>query len=130
MTNIIVSGHGGLGTAIQRNLNMLLGDTPGMFYVDFNPEDSLDILAQKYKDALAKCGQNEVLFACDLNGGSPFRQAAMLCIDHPERRAIAGMNISAYAEIAYSLDLPVDQLCDLAAETTRSTVQIFPPRAE
>ena len=24
MTNIIVSGHGGLGTAIQRNLNMLL----------------------------------------------------------------------------------------------------------
>lgn len=128
MTNVIVAGHGGFGTAIQKNLGMLLGDTPGMLYVDFNPDDNLDSLNEKLNAAIAQCEDHDILFACDLSGGSPFRQAAMLCIDHPKYRAVAGLNVAGYAEMVYNLELPLDELCDLAMQTTHATVQAFPER--
>ena len=134
MVKVIVTGHGGYATAVQGNLKMLLGDTPGFYYVDFNPEDNLQSLDEKLAAAVAQCGESEILFACDLAGGSTFRQSAVLCIPDPEkdvrRMAVAGLNAAAYAEMVYNLDLPLKELADLAMETTRSTIVIFPGPAE
>lgn len=125
MTNMIVIGHGGFGSAIKNTLGMLMGEMPGVIYVDFNKEDDLEVLIQKIKDAVAQCG-DEILFACDLAGGSPFRQCAMLCIDKPKYRAVAGLNVSAFAELVINLDMSVDELAELGVETTQTTVKKFP----
>lgn len=127
MTHMIVIGHGGFGTAIQRTLAMLMGDQPGVLYVDFNKEDDLEILKKKISDAVAQC-DGEILFACDLAGGSPFRQCAMLCVDNPQYRAVAGLNISAFAELVVNLDLGVEALTQLGVDTTRETVARFPEK--
>lgn len=125
MTNMIVIGHGGFGTAIQRTLGMLMGDLPGILYVDFNKEDDLEILKGKIDAAAAQC-EGKILFACDLAGGSPFRQCAVLCVDNPAYRAVAGVNISAFAELAINLDMSAEELARLAVDTTRETVLRFP----
>lgn len=126
MTNVIIVGHGGFGTAVQNSLKMLLGDTPGMFYVDFTLSDNLETLKEKLCAALEKCGENDVLFACDLTGGSPFRQAAELCVHHPNRCAVAGLNLAAFAEMVYHLAMPVQALQELAVFTTQNSVMTFP----
>ena len=128
MTKVIITGHGGYATAVQNNLKMLMGEVEGYYYVDFNPEDNLGSLDEKLEGAIKRCGDNEILFACDLAGGSPFRQAAMLCLEHENRLAIAGLNSAAYAEMVYNLDMPLEALAELAIETTKSSILRFPEK--
>lgn len=56
MCNLIVVGHGIYGTSVQRSLSMIYGETPGMYFIDFEPEDSADILRQKLQNAIGQCG--------------------------------------------------------------------------
>ena len=125
MTNLIIIGHGGYGSAIKNTLGMLLGETEGVIYVDFNKEEDLQTLIGKIDDAAALC-DGEALFACDVAGGSPFRQCAIKCIDGQGKMAVAGLNVAAYCEMVYNLDLPVDELLELGIEVTHSTVARFP----
>jgi N-acetylgalactosamine PTS system EIIA component len=126
MTNVIIAGHGGYGTAIKNCLGMLLGETPGIFYVDFNEQDNLESLNQKLQDTMLQCGEEEILYACDLTGGSPFKQCAMICAENPKHITVAGINVAAYAEMVYNLELSVSELADLAIETTRASILRFP----
>lgn len=128
MTNVIVAGHGGYGTAIRNSLAMILGSAEGFYYVDFNMDDNLDSLDEKLRQAIAQCGDNQILFACDLAGGSPFKQAAIQCIDSPHNQVIAGINLATYAELVYNLSLSAAELSDLAKDTMGITVVQFPPR--
>lgn len=129
MTNVIVAGHGGYGTAINNSLAMILGSADGFYYVDFNRDDNLDSLTQKLSDAVEQCGENDILFACDLAGGSPFKQSAVLCIGKPNRCVIAGINLATFAEMVYNTTLTSQELSDLAKETMGITVVQFPPIA-
>lgn len=126
MSKVIIVGHGGYGTAIGNCLRMLLGETPGMYYVDFNEEDNLEALKNKLNSVLKECHEEEVLFACDLAGGSPFRECAMLCTQNPGFITVAGLNIAAYAEMVYGLEQPVKELAKNAIDTARAAVLSFP----
>jgi PTS system N-acetylgalactosamine-specific IIA component len=130
MAKVIIVGHGGYGTAVKNCLGMLLGDTPGIFYVDFNREDNLDTLKQKLYAAMECCGEDKILFACDLTGGSPFKQCAVICAEKPGHIAVAGLNIAACAEMVYNLDMSVEELADMALETARMSMLRFPEKQE
>lgn len=126
MTKIIVVGHGGYGTAVKNNLGMIVGETEGFLYVDFDLTDDINILEDKLKVAVKSCGDDEILFACDIAGGSPFRQSAMLCVEEPRYRAVAGLNTAAFAEMVYNLELSADELANMAVDVTKSSVMRFP----
>lgn len=125
MTKVIVLGHGGYGTAVKMNLAMLLGDLEGFSYIDFNPGDDLIVLDQRIKKAVEGIENDPILFACDLTGGSPFRQACLMAVDHPQMVVVAGLNTSGYADIAYALDLPPKQLAEQAIEASKEAMQVF-----
>ena len=126
MSKVIVMGHGGYGTAMKRNLGMLVGELPGFYFIDFNENDSLDDLQAKIDQVLPGIGEEGVLFACDLAGGSPFRTAAVLCTQHPDWAVVAGINTSAYSELSFNLELPPLELAELACQVARDTLLIFP----
>lgn len=129
MTDVIVIGHGGYGTAMKNNLGMLVGELEGFHYIDFNPEDSLDILRGRIDDVLAGIdGEREILFACDVAGGSPFRTAAMLCTEHPGWAVAAGLNTSAYSEVSFNLELSALELAEMACDVARETILMFPAK--
>ena len=127
MTNLVIIGHGGYGSAMRNTLEMLLGQTEGVLYVDFNREDDLQTLIGKIEATVALC-EGELLFACDIAGGSPFRQCAVKCIGKPNWMTVAGLNIAACAELTYNLELPVGELIELGMEVTRSTMLRFPEK--
>jgi len=126
MSKVIIAGHGGYGTAIKNCLGMLLGETEGMFYVDFNIEDNLETLNKKLIDTMKLCGDEQIVFACDLTGGSPFRQCAMICVENSQHITVAGLNVAAYAEMFYNQELSATKLTDLAVETAQASILRFP----
>ena len=126
MSKVIVTGHGGYGTAMKRNLGMLVGEMAGFYFVDFNENDSLDDLHKKLGEVLGGLPGEDILFACDLTGGSPFRTAAMMCMEHPRWAVVAGVNTSAYSEMSFNLELPPAELAKLACDVARETIMMFP----
>lgn len=125
MTKVIVVGHAGYGTAMKRNINMLVGETPDFIYVNFNEQDDLEILRSRLNKALKKTRGCDVLFACDLSGGSPFRESALICSEHENYAVVAGLNTSAYTDMVYSLDLSPLELAKQAVEVVNSSVIIY-----
>ena len=125
MTKVIVIGHAGYGSAMKRNINMLVGEVPDFIFVDFNEQDDLELLRGKITKALKETEGCDVLFACDLSGGSPFREAALVCTEHENYAVVAGLNTSAYTDMVYSLDLTPCELAEQAAEVARSTIIVF-----
>lgn len=126
MSKVIVTGHGGYATAMKRNLGMLVGEMAGFYFVDFNENDSLDDLQKKLGEVLDGLPGEDILFACDLTGGSPFRTAAMMCMEHPRWAVVAGVNTSAYSEMSFNLELPPAELAKLACDVARETIMMFP----
>ena len=129
MTTVIILGHGGYASAVRRNLSMLVGEPQDFRYVDFNEQDDLNILRENIAAALEGIA-GDVLFACDLAGGSPFRESAALCIDKPERAVVAGLNTSAYAEITLNTELSAKELAKMAIDVAKDTIMMFPPENE
>jgi PTS system N-acetylgalactosamine-specific IIA component len=125
MTRVIVLGHGGYGTAVKMNLGMLLGELEGFSYIDFNPGDDLDILNERLASVIQGIEHEPILFACDLTGGSPFRQACLLAAEHPNMVVVAGINTSGYADIAYALDLSPLALAEQAIASSKEAMQVF-----
>ncbi len=128
MTKVIVVGHGGYGSAMRRNLAMLVGELEDFYFLDFNETDGLEDLQTGMNQVLAEAGDGEILFACDVSGGSPFRVAAALCVEHPGWAVAAGMNTSALSEISFNLELPAVELAEMALDVTRETVLMYPPK--
>lgn len=126
MVNIIVMGHGGYARGTKENLEMVSGVSNNMHFIDLTKEDSLDILEEKVKKLLDEFGDNQVLFACDIMGASPFRIAAMITAENQERYCtVAGLNAMAYMELAMANDGDVHALAEKAINTTKESVIKF-----
>jgi len=130
MKKVIVLGHGGYAEGVRQNLDMVAGLSDHMYFIDLKKDDDLSTLENKVKQLIESFAEDdEVLFACDLVGASPFRVAAMTCVDHPGKYiTVAGLNQMAFMELNLSADsdLTIDGLADLAIETTKAAIARFP----
>lgn len=123
MSNLIITGHGSYGSSIERSLKMICGETTGMYFIDFTEQDSLSTLNEKLDNAINQCKNEEILFCCDLPGGSPFNECMKRSFFNDSYETVAGLNFPAYADIAFSLELSAAALAERAVETTKETVQ-------
>lgn len=125
MTNVIVIGHGTYGTMIRESLKMLVGTPEGFHYLDFAIGDDLEALKSKLKDTVARIQNDPILFACDLTGGSPFREASLIVSEHPKYAAVAGLNMAGFSEMVYNLELSPLELAQVAIGASRESMIIF-----
>lgn len=125
MTHVIVIGHGGYGTAIKNNLAMLLGELEHFSYIDFNIGEGLEELNEKIENTIKDFKDEPMLMACDLAGGSPFRQACLLASEASNITVVAGLNTAGYSSIAYSSDMSPKELAEMAVEASKEALMIF-----
>jgi len=126
---IVVMGHGGYAEGIRQNLEMIAGVPENMHFIDLTREDDLAALEARLNRLLESFSGDEVLFACDLLGASPFRVAAMRCAENPGKYcAVAGLNTMAFLDISMNLEsgLSAGELADLAVNATKTSVSRFP----
>lgn len=127
MGQVIVMGHGGYAKGVQENLKMIVGEPDHLHFVDLVPEEDLADFQMKVDTVLAGMQEQEILFACDLMGASPFRVAALYSAEHANRAVtVSGLNAMAYMELSMNAELPVNELANRAIETTKQSVGKFP----
>ncbi|MBB6697885.1 PTS sugar transporter subunit IIA [Clostridium algidicarnis] len=127
MKRIVVIGHGGYAEGIKQNLDMIVGKPENMYFIDLTREDDLADLEKKVDSLLESFKDDEVLFACDLLGASPFRVAAMACVNHPGKYyTVAGLNTMAFIELSIESDLSIEEWADRAIETSKTALVKFP----
>lgn len=129
MIRVVVMGHGGYAEGVKQNLEMIVGLSSSMYFIDLTKEDDLSSLKAKVDHLIQDFNEDEVLFACDLLGASPFRVAAEICVNHPGKYyTVAGLNTMAYLELSMieDSDLSIGGLADRAVNTSKSAVAKFP----
>ena len=130
MTKVVVLGHGGYGSAMRRNIEMLAGPQEDYYFVDFNEDEDTEILGNKIQAGLEQVGEHDVLFCCDLVGGTPFNVAATLCAEKSNYCCVGGLNTMAYLSMQYELESDAFALADMACSIAKEAVMRFPPAEE
>ncbi len=130
MKRVVVMGHGGYAEGVKKNLEMIVGLSETMYFIDLTKEDDLASFKNKVDDLLKNFhDDDEVLFVCDLLGASPFRVAAELSVSKPGKYfTLAGLNTMALLELSMieDSDLSIEELANRAVETTKTAVSRFP----
>ena len=130
MTKVVVLGHGGYGSAMRRSIEMLAGVQEDYYYVDFNEDEDTEILQGKLNAVLEQIGEHDVLFCCDLVGGTPFNVAAAICAEKSNFCCVGGLNTMAYLSMQYELEASAFELADMACGVAKEAVMRFPPAEE
>lgn len=73
---IIVTGHGNFASGIESTVKLLAGSIKNIKYIDFTEDMNEESLMKKFEEAIKL--NEHIVFFCDLLGGTPYKQAAIL----------------------------------------------------
>ncbi|MEE6075619.1 MULTISPECIES: PTS galactosamine/N-acetylgalactosamine transporter subunit IIA [Avibacterium] len=105
MTTLIVSGHGHFATGLQSALEQIIGQYPKVAFFDFDDKQiTPEQLRQNIEQYLNAEQESAVLFCCDILGGTPFRQCAMIAQQFEHAEVIVGTNLQMLIETIMAKD--------------------------
>lgn len=123
---IIISGHGNYAAGIRSTLELLAGKNDDLFYVDFTAEDTDITLKEKFAAIVEDNKDSEVLFVCDLLGGTPFKIAAEVSNSSDRMELVAGCNVGGILEMVFSKDAySIRELADKMVEQSKNSTLRF-----
>lgn len=94
---IVVAAHGGLAQAFKNTAHMFFGDeADDIVCVPLLPDEAISDYQKELSAAIEQAGNEDTLVLCDLFGGSPCNQAALLAGEHV--RVVTGMNLGMLLE--------------------------------
>ncbi|MDF2882347.1 MAG: fructose transporter subunit [Clostridiaceae bacterium] len=125
-TTMIVTGHGNYATGIQSSLKLLAGHNEGLEFIDFLEEDNDTSLREKIMEAVNRNTDSQFLFVCDIVGGTPFKECAILASNSDNMEAVAGCNVGAILETVLLKDtMPLKSLASSIIDSTIHGVAKF-----
>lgn len=105
MPAIILTGHGGFASGMEKAMKQILGEQPEFIAIDFPETSSTALLTEQLVEAVNTLGsQQEIVFLTDLLGGTPFRVASTLAMQQPGREVITGTNLQLLLEMVIDRD--------------------------
>lgn len=105
MLGIIICGHGGFASGLERAMLQILGAQEAVIAIDFPESSTTALLQAQCEAALAEVDKGDgVVFLTDLLGGTPFRVASTLSLHQTEREVITGTNLQLLLEMALERD--------------------------
>ena len=126
-TALLFVGHGNYATSIRKSIEMIVGSVEKTYYLDFEEEDSIDVLSTNLIELIETLSDRNVLIVADMVGGAPFQQAAILSLDKDNVNVIGGVNLSAILEVVFSLHTDIDQIAKTMIDTTINSVKVIKP---
>lgn len=102
MYNIVLASHGNFAQEMLRSAEMIMGDLDGISVFGLHPGDNVDELREKMLDTAKELHETaDLLFLCDIVGGSPFNISSILTQMFPGSALIYGASLPILIE-AYS----------------------------
>lgn len=105
MNNVLVIiGHGNYATGVESTIKAIVGPTRGVSYIDFLEQDSSEILREKALKIVEDNKGNNIVFICDILGGTPFNTAVRISLEYKNIGVVAGCNITSIIETIMKKD--------------------------
>ena len=140
MVGIIITGHGSFASGLESNVRLLAGRREEIKYIDFQAEDSTELLEQRLSMALEELSKlPQKLIFCDILSGTPFQKAVTLTHEEPGIRVIYGTNTAMVIELCMrnmagtevgNLDELVTELIQIGKDQIGTFKQIFEEESE
>ena len=94
MVGIILASHGAFAEGIKESAQMIFGNQEKFEAVVLKPSMGPEEFRANLESAIAKLDCEQILFLCDLWGGTPFNQSSAALDGHEDKWAIvAGLNL-------------------------------------
>lgn len=123
---MIVTGHGQYATSIKSSLEVLAGDNDEVKFIDFTEDDNDVTLKKKMQKVLDEYNDYQILFICDILGGTPFKTAVELSISMDNIEVVAGCNIGSIIEATFQKDImEIGELADFIVTTSINSTMRF-----
>jgi len=101
MLGIILTGHGGFASGMEKAMKQILGEQSQFVAIDFPETSSTALLTSQLEQAVNELDAGEdIVFLTDLLGGTPFRVASTLAMQKSGREVITGTNLQLLLEMA------------------------------
>ena len=101
---IIITGHNNFASGILSSLTMIAGVKDNVYAVDFLSSDNDDTLEDKFNKIISDNKDSEILFVCDLMGGTPFKVASKLAFTKDSYEVVTGINLGGLIDTSMKLD--------------------------
>ena len=125
-TKFIISGHGNYATGFQSTIELLLGKKEDIYYIDFILADNDITLKEKMLDIINQNPDSQILFICDILGGTPYKIAAEIANFNDRIELIVGCNIMSIIEGSFQKDnFALEDLANFIVESSKNTTMKF-----
>lgn len=105
MPGIILCGHGGFASGLEKAMLQIIGEQTDFIAIDFPAESTTARLRQELETALEQLKNcDSVIFLTDILGGTPFRLSATLSQGREDREVITGTSLQLLLEMALERD--------------------------
>lgn len=101
---IIITGHNHFASGILSSLTMIAGAKDNVFAVDFLSDDNDLSLEGKFNKIISDNKDSEILFVCDLMGGTPFKVTSKLAFTNNNYEVVTGINLGGLIDTSMKLD--------------------------
>lgn len=100
MIGIILTGHGGFASGMEKAMKQILGEQSRFIAIDFPETSTTALLTSQFEQAIDELGHQEnIVFLTDLLGGTPFRVASTMALQHTGWEVITGTNLQLLLEM-------------------------------
>ena len=101
---IIITGHNHFASGILSSLTMIAGTKDNVYAVDFLSDDNDLSLEGKFNKIIDENKDSEIIFVCDLMGGTPFKVASKLAFTNDNYEVVTGINLGGLIDTSMKLD--------------------------
>ena len=101
---IIITGHNHFASGILSSLTMIAGTKDNVYAVDFLSDDNDLSLEGKFNKIISDNKDSEILFVCDLMGGTPFKITSKLAFTNNNYEVVTGINLGGLIDTSMKLD--------------------------
>ena len=102
MIAVILSGHGGFASGLEKAVVQIIGEQEQFKAIDFPVDMTTPQLELAMREAIAEIDSGDgVVFLTDLLGGTPFRTASLLSQEQEQEyiEVVTGTNLQMVAEM-------------------------------
>ncbi|MBC6504041.1 PTS sugar transporter subunit IIA [Citrobacter freundii] len=105
MLGIILTGHGGFASGMEKAMKQILGEQSQFIAIDFPETSTTALLTSQLEQAVSELdAQQDIVFLTDLLGGTPFRVASTLAMQRQGTEVITGTNLQLLLEMVLDRD--------------------------
>ena len=105
MIAVILSGHGGFASGIEKAIHQVIGEQQQFIALDFPEESTTQQLEAQMRQAIQEIDSGEgIVSLTDLLGGTPFRTASLLSQERDDIQVVTGTNLQMAAEMLLERD--------------------------